>query len=166
MTFNPDDPKYTAYVLGELSDSERADIDAELQANPQAAALAAEIHSTTARLLQALHAEPLPALSEAQRDAVLAESHVNSPSVRGAATKPPRRILWVTAISASLLLAVGAGWLLRGVSTDSAVLRSTMIASSRNNLKQSGTVGYIKSYQRRDFSTPPSDGPARALLSV
>ena len=125
MTFNPDDPKYTAYVLGELSKSQRADIDAELQANPQAAALAAEIHSTTARLLQALHAVPLPALSEAQRDAVLAESHVNSPSVRGAANQTTAPNSLGDGDFRVALLAVGAGGALwRGVSTDSGAVFS------------------------------------------
>ena len=38
MSFNPDDPRYTAYVLNELDDKERAAVDAELQTDPVAAA--------------------------------------------------------------------------------------------------------------------------------
>ena len=29
MNFNPDDPKWTAYVLGELNDAERAQVEKE-----------------------------------------------------------------------------------------------------------------------------------------
>ena len=43
MTFNPDDPKYTAYVLGELSDADRAAVDAEVQNDSRVAALLAKI---------------------------------------------------------------------------------------------------------------------------
>src|SRR5262245_18012520 len=60
MSFNPDDPKYTSYVLGELDDKERAAIDAELDADPTAAAAVAEIRATTLQLTAALQAEPLP----------------------------------------------------------------------------------------------------------
>jgi Ca-activated chloride channel family protein len=60
MSFNPDDPKYTAYALGELDENERAAIDAELKADPAVAAAVGEIRTTTLRLSAALQAEPLP----------------------------------------------------------------------------------------------------------
>src|SRR5262245_11727393 len=61
MSFNPDDPKYTAYVLGELDENERTAIDADVDADPAAAATVAEIRATTLRLSTALQVEPLPA---------------------------------------------------------------------------------------------------------
>src|SRR6476646_4067170 len=60
MSFNPNDPKYTSYVLGELDDNERAAVEAEVKGDPAAAAAVAEIRATTLRLSAALQAEPLP----------------------------------------------------------------------------------------------------------
>jgi Ca-activated chloride channel family protein len=127
MTFNPDDPKYTAYVLDELSEADRATVEAEMLANPQAAALVREIHMTTNELAGAFKSESLPQLTAAQRDAVLSSPSIRTTAARqslsaggqaqGESTKQPtRRPLLAAAIAASLLLATAAGWVLRGLS--------------------------------------------------
>ena len=51
MTFNPNDARWTAYVLDELSDDERAAVEKELEASPEARAAVEEIRET-AGLLQ------------------------------------------------------------------------------------------------------------------
>ena len=40
---NPEDPKWTAYVLGELDDAERAAIELELEASEEARTLVEEL---------------------------------------------------------------------------------------------------------------------------
>ncbi len=135
MNFNPDDPKYTAFVVGELNDAERAALESELQSSPQAAALVAEIRAATDQISAALKAEQLLALLAVQRDAVLGTlspggreqgegeavpSAAPSPQLsplKGEGTRRGRRIAWATATAVSLLLAVGAGWMLRGFTT-------------------------------------------------
>ena len=150
MNFNPDDPKYTAYVLGELSDADRAAVDAELHADPRVAALVAEIQTMTQSLAQELRSEALPTLSKNQREEILAAA--NTPIVVGRSNgKRGRRIAWIMAISASLLLAAGGGWVLRGLSTDSAN-RSV----SSNSLKQLGLA--MENYEDKRPSVPPSYG--------
>ena len=57
---NPDDPKFTAHVLGEVDDltpAERAEIEALLANDPAAAAEAEEMRTLGARLRADLHAE-------------------------------------------------------------------------------------------------------------
>jgi len=50
---DPDDPKLTAYALGELDASERAAIEAALEAHPEWRALVDEIQQTAALLSNA-----------------------------------------------------------------------------------------------------------------
>jgi Ca-activated chloride channel family protein len=50
MKFNPDDPKWTAYALGELSAAERAAVEAELDASAAARETVEEIHMASTML--------------------------------------------------------------------------------------------------------------------
>src|SRR5882672_5082360 len=53
----PDDPKLTAYALGELEGAERAAVEAALRDNPTARAAVAEIRALGLQLEDALAAE-------------------------------------------------------------------------------------------------------------
>jgi Ca-activated chloride channel family protein len=55
-----DDPRLTAYALGELADDERAQVAAAVAADPALQAAVEEIRATAGRLTAALAAEPLP----------------------------------------------------------------------------------------------------------
>jgi Ca-activated chloride channel family protein len=66
-----DDPRLTAYVLGELSDRERAEVDAELANNATARKVVAEIREMSDLLTEELGQEPSPALSPEQRATIL-----------------------------------------------------------------------------------------------
>ena len=48
MNIHPDDPKWTAYVLGELGDAERAEVERELESSAEARELVDEIRMTAA----------------------------------------------------------------------------------------------------------------------
>jgi Ca-activated chloride channel family protein len=50
MTFNPDDPKWTAYVLGELEESERAEVESLLESSEEARAFVEELRVATGAL--------------------------------------------------------------------------------------------------------------------
>src|SRR3954471_3415496 len=59
----PDDPRLTAYALGEITGDERAAIEGALRENPALRALVDDIRTTTAQIEAALAAEargPLP----------------------------------------------------------------------------------------------------------
>ncbi len=57
MTFNPDDPKWTAYVLGELEESERAELDSLLESSEEARAYVEELRVATGALEHELKVE-------------------------------------------------------------------------------------------------------------
>lgn len=76
--FNPDDPRLTAFALGELDGADRAEIEQLIAASPEAAAAVKEIELTVGVLNGTLAAEPSPQLTEAQRAAILSEDGIAS----------------------------------------------------------------------------------------
>ena len=64
-TLSPDDPRLTAYALGELEGAERAAVEAALRTDPALRAEVESIRATSAQLARALAAEEMPALDEA-----------------------------------------------------------------------------------------------------
>ena len=73
---NFDDPRLTAYALGELENAEdRAAVERLLQESPEARAEYEELKSFTATLGRELKAEPEAALTPDQRSEVLAVAH-------------------------------------------------------------------------------------------
>ena len=79
---NPDDPKWTAYVLGELDESERAEIERLLEISEEARALVEELTVATASLKEELTSQMPLMMSPEQRAAI-----------RKAAEPEPRRWL-------------------------------------------------------------------------
>ena len=69
--FDWDDPRLTAYVLGELSERERAEVDAELAKNATARKVVAEIRQMADILTEELGQEAVRALTPEQRAAIL-----------------------------------------------------------------------------------------------
>jgi len=61
IRLNPDDPRLTAYALGELEGDEAAQVEAAIAADPALQAAVADIRATAGQLAAALEAEPLPA---------------------------------------------------------------------------------------------------------
>ena len=57
---DPDDPRLTAYALGELEGAEAAQVAAAVAADPSLQTVVEEIHATAGRLTDALEAEPVP----------------------------------------------------------------------------------------------------------
>ena len=68
--FNPDDPRLTAFVLGEIDDTDRAEIEQLLETSPEAQAAVADIEDTIGALREGLASEPAPELTADQRAAV------------------------------------------------------------------------------------------------
>jgi anti-sigma-K factor RskA len=64
------DPRLTAYVLGELDDAERAEVERQLEQSAELREEVEAIRQTTALLGDELQAEPCPALTDQQRSAI------------------------------------------------------------------------------------------------
>jgi anti-sigma-K factor RskA len=67
---DPNDPKWTAYVLGELDAAEREDADRILATSAEARAVVDGLETAVAALEDALASEPALFLTPAQRAAV------------------------------------------------------------------------------------------------
>jgi anti-sigma factor RsiW len=105
MNIHPDDPKWTAYVLGELDDAERAEVERELESSVEAREIVDEIRMMTSLLQDELAREaPLSLLPE-QRNAIHAA--VQEPrrawawpkwAFAGAGTLAAALILWTVVV--------------------------------------------------------------------
>lgn len=67
--FSPDDPRLTAYALGELEDGERVMVEAALRGNAELRASVEAIRATGAELESALAAEAMPVTPELKKEA-------------------------------------------------------------------------------------------------
>ena len=70
MNFNPDDPRWTAYALGELDPAERAHLDQVCETNPAARKHVEELRTFAGGLKKALATEPALELRPDQRAAL------------------------------------------------------------------------------------------------
>ncbi|MFN0052864.1 MAG: von Willebrand factor type A domain-containing protein [Planctomycetales bacterium] len=69
-----DDPRLTAYALGELDSAEQAEIEEWLARSPASRATVDDIRELAGLLSAGLQSEPAPQLTESQRAAILAEA--------------------------------------------------------------------------------------------
>jgi len=76
MNIHPDDPKWTAYVLGELDADERAEIERLVESSEEARTLVEELRVAAGMLRDELASQSgrAPALLAEQRAGVLAAS--------------------------------------------------------------------------------------------
>jgi anti-sigma factor RsiW len=88
----PDDPRLTAYALGELEVDERAAVEAALHRDPRLRATVDEIRATATQIEDALAAEPEPSIFSTPPMELKAGTH--PPAAAAAAVRPngdPRR---------------------------------------------------------------------------
>ncbi len=70
MTFDPDDPRLTAFALGELDDAERSEVEALVRDHPEARKLVEEVRATAQILTERLRHEPSPGLAPEHHQAI------------------------------------------------------------------------------------------------
>lgn len=118
MKLSPDSPELTAYLLGELSPAERAEVEAALNQSPELLTEMEALRHTSEQLAREFAAEPAVALSETQRTALLQSSPKAAPDSTPSRPDPERRtfgdllrlwrqqLIWATAGLAALVLAL------------------------------------------------------------
>jgi len=104
--FDPDDPRLTAYVLGELDEADRAEIEAELERNEDAREAVAEIRAMADMLTRELQNEPHETLTPEQRAAVL-----EGPGRQASPRRFGRYFALVTGAAACLALFAGVAYM-------------------------------------------------------
>ena len=103
-----DDPKLTAYALGELDDAaDRAAVEAFLATDDSARRLVDEIRQTAATLTRGLHSAEIPTLTPEQRQTIAAARSEPAPLNYQSDTRRPRRlwVRWALATAACAALA-------------------------------------------------------------
>ena len=130
MPITPDDPRLTAYALGELDESERPEVEALIADDPEAVRLLAEILSTARLLSDHLQTEATPGLAPEHRQAI--ETRLDSPRTAGLppAIKPRRR--WAELAVAAALLGLAATLIVPAMRTNTAARKPISLA--RNDL--------------------------------
>src|SRR3954468_9976338 len=104
---DPNDPKWTAYVLGELDAAEHAAVDRLLETSAEARALVAELRTATTVLDEALATEPALLLTPAQRAALLRAADAQSPRWFGwLPTRRPTQWAWAAGAATAAALAI------------------------------------------------------------
>lgn len=99
--YTPDDPRLTAFVLGELDAAEAAAVQAALADSPELREAVAALRETSAELFAALQSEPLPS---AVGPAVVSRPALTSGDT---AATPPRRRSYLLVNVVTLVLLVG-----------------------------------------------------------
>lgn len=142
--FNPDDPKYTAYILNELTEEQAAELEAEFERDPEAKAYADELFEAARALKTSLDSEPELKLDEGCKE-----------KIRRKAGQPKNnpRILWPSlAAAAAVALAVCAHVLFPNpvrVETETA----TSPASDQvRDIDSTGTMGRLE--ESKDQAPP------------
>ncbi len=107
MKLSPDDPKLTAYALGELPPAEAAAVEKEINASPELRVAVEEIRQTTEFLKKEFSLEEAPILTAKQKAAITSEippvNIVQLPRYRAA------MFVTVSAIAACVMLVLGIG---------------------------------------------------------
>jgi len=100
-----DDPRLTAYVLGELEPADTAEVERLLAASAEARAAVEEIRGITEELTTHLQAEPMPALTASHRETVMSEPKTTPPGKAAVVMRSGNS--WTVLITASLMLLIG-----------------------------------------------------------
>ncbi len=103
MKFNPEDPQWTSFALGEVDASDRARMEAELAANPEIRRHVEELRATARKLKTILASEPALELRPEQRDTLQVQP------VKSNVLHFPLRPLISLGIAASLVALIGFG---------------------------------------------------------
>ena len=98
------DPRITAYVLGEMTDKQRRDFESEIESSSELASAVEEARTVTAQLNSLYETEAIPALDEPRRAAIVDGSNTRLP---GHDSTTWVRTGWLLAVAAALLLLVG-----------------------------------------------------------
>lgn len=167
MKIDSNDPKLTAFVLGELDAKEQAEIEAQVGRSETLRQTVRSIRETADLLRNDLQGEPCPTLSEDQR-AVIDAKMADHAGRNGAANRSlfARRRIWIpTAVAASLAIAFGAYYnfmphLSRVGELSSSRLASTQPVQRRVREAPEEQVDYgyrVPSRRAKKRKRPPND---------
>ena len=107
--FDPNDPRLTAYALGELNESERAELEKQLEHCEATREAINDIRQTSDLLQSELASEPAITLTDAQRSTIQAEAEcttVSTPPTASHRSKSMAVALTTLAVIAASVLVI------------------------------------------------------------
>jgi len=153
MTLDPDDPKLTAYVLGELEESERKAVEAQLPDSLPCRQAVDEIRQAARLLEQELADEACPGLTAQQKARVLAASPPKSGMLarllgwQPAFSTRRRSELALTGFAAAVMLVLALVWLPRWRSPQPSAVAPSQAASA-------GTTSSLRALPAPSITAP------------
>ena len=159
---NPNDPKWTAYVLGELDKAESEAVERLLESSEEARALVEDLKAASVALAEALDEAPVDLLTPAQRASVRQAADPQTP--RWFAVLPMR---WVVSAASVALLAIAVSVAVRMPEPASQIARVAERPADSAATNQPALVGDSLTVQPQVVSGPPRQAsPADASKQV
>ncbi len=150
IRFDRDDPRLTAYALGELAPEERAAVEALLERDPEARRFVAELKSAGEALAAGFAAEKAPGLTEAQRRRIMARRGVKRFG-----------IAWRVAAAAAVVAVVAGGiWITqfwRGSWYVAGRVESAESLTAHYDERELDQVGYIAADPSAESPVPSTE---------
>jgi Ca-activated chloride channel family protein len=156
MTFDPNDARWTAYVLGELSDAERAEVEKDLEASPEARAAVEEIRATAWLLRSELVKEGAPALLPKQAAAIRAAATAAARKSQGAGFWTTAKVAAAAMLVFAVVLTTTVPGLLRAPQTDQLLFPEQSVPAPP----------LIPSASPTEIPPPPSSSPPVDQMAV
>ena len=170
MTMQPDDPKLTAYALGELDDNEWDEVDTQVRKSEVLRQAVDEIRATADRLTDELASEPPLTMTDAQREAVEAAAGNESAAIRSSdgseasdTKAKPRSLIFrlriPIALAASVLLFGFVGYMMMpSLESARSQAKTSRVRDARRGRDKPVTQHYTRKALRP--AVPPSDAVA------
>ncbi len=155
MTHAKDDPRVTAYALGEMRAEERGAFEKEIAGDPAMSAEVEAVRALGTRLERALEDLPVPRLDADQRSDLAGAA---GPSGRGARASSA----WVWRVAALLVIAVGAGAVLVGTGVFRPLAEHDAAVVRTEKAVHSGTREPVRSEDREEIALRETGGSAPA----
>ena len=170
MPLDPEDPRLTAYALGELDDDEKRDFEAELAGSPDAGLAVEDVRATARLLALSLGEEPRPVLAPEHHRAI--EGGMAAPAPATAPVHFTPRSWTGYGLAASILLGFGlsAAWLATGGfgprETDRNLLARTATKSLPPTVIERGTLESPPSGRDSAIRSEDSSFPDRSFADI
>ena len=157
-SYDPNDPRLTAYALGELAEVDRAEVESQLEQCEESRATVEDVRETAELLRVELAAEPAVTLTETQRAAVEVEADAVAadPKAVQSATQTDKPIRRRQSALVSVLLTIAA------VAVLVAILPPAMQSVRRARMQANGTVAQLDGQPFSDNDTSEADWGAAA----
>ena len=159
MSIDPNDPRLTTYVLGELEGEEHTEIEKAIQYSEELRQAVAEIRETAASLTEELQRELLPGLSEAHQQKI--ESGLRLGASGSVLLRKKKWVAAAALAAACLVLAVNLGPELQSPSSDEQVMTRVYSSEKETDSLVSGSLDTKFGDAKDEVLMVPQEKPLR-----